>query len=101
MIANRLRVNLEELQEKTGHPKWRQVDLNASLPGWERYDCVSKYLDTQVVEGKGRSCSFGGGARLPESVQRPETTADPKCNDKNLDNPIVRSLCKNLQKLQQ
>jgi uncharacterized protein len=29
---------------KNGHPKWKSVDLDAPLKGWEQYDCVSKYL---------------------------------------------------------
>lgn len=35
--------NLEWLT-KNGHPKWKSVDLDASLKGWEQYDCVSKVL---------------------------------------------------------
>ena len=27
-----------------GHPKWKSVDLNYPLKGWEQYDCVKKYL---------------------------------------------------------
>ena len=27
-----------------GHPKWKAVDLNFPLRGWEQYDCVTKYL---------------------------------------------------------
>jgi TRAP transporter TAXI family solute receptor len=27
-----------------GHPKWKAVDLNFPLRGWEQYDCVSRYL---------------------------------------------------------
>lgn len=29
---------------ENGHPKWKSVDLNFSLKGWEQYDCVKKYL---------------------------------------------------------
>jgi uncharacterized protein len=29
---------------KNGHPKWKSVDLDAPLRGWEQYDCVAKYL---------------------------------------------------------
>jgi uncharacterized protein len=29
---------------KNGHPKWKSVDLTASLKGWEQYDCVSRVL---------------------------------------------------------
>ena len=28
---------------KNGHPKWKSVDLDAPLKGWEQYDCVAKY----------------------------------------------------------
>jgi uncharacterized protein len=27
-----------------GHPKWKSVDLEYPLRGWEQYDCVRKYL---------------------------------------------------------
>jgi uncharacterized protein len=27
-----------------GHPKWKAVDLNFPLKGWEQYDCVRKFL---------------------------------------------------------
>jgi hypothetical protein len=27
-----------------GHPKWKTVDLNAPLKGWEQYDCVTKVV---------------------------------------------------------
>jgi TRAP transporter TAXI family solute receptor len=27
-----------------GHPKWKTVDLNAQLKGWEQYDCVTKVV---------------------------------------------------------
>jgi hypothetical protein len=29
---------------KNGHPKWKSVDLDAPLKGWEQYDCVAKYI---------------------------------------------------------
>ena len=29
---------------KHGHPRWKRVDLNFPLSGWEQYDCVRKYL---------------------------------------------------------
>jgi len=27
-----------------GHAKWKSVDLNFPLRGWDQYDCVKKYL---------------------------------------------------------
>ena len=29
---------------RNGHPKWKSVDLDTPLKGWEQYDCVAKYL---------------------------------------------------------
>ena len=29
---------------KNGHPKWKAVDLDFPLKGWDQYDCVRKYL---------------------------------------------------------
>ena len=29
---------------KNGHPKWKSVNLDAPLKGWEQYDCVRKYV---------------------------------------------------------
>ena len=31
-----------------GHPKWKAVDLNFPLKGWDQYDCVRKYLGKSV-----------------------------------------------------
>jgi len=35
--------NLEWLRVN-GHPKWKSVDLNYPLKGWEQYDCVKKVI---------------------------------------------------------
>jgi hypothetical protein len=34
---------------RNGHPKWKVVDLDAQLKGWEQYDCVKKYLSKRPV----------------------------------------------------
>jgi hypothetical protein len=35
--------NIGWLREN-GHPKWKSVDLDFKLKGWEQYDCVTKFL---------------------------------------------------------
>jgi TRAP-type uncharacterized transport system substrate-binding protein len=47
-FAQLLATNLESLK-KNGHPKWKVVDLDFPLKGWEQYDCVRKYLKPGVV----------------------------------------------------
>lgn len=32
--------------KENGHPKWKTVDLNYPLKGWEQYDCVKRLLNT-------------------------------------------------------
>ncbi len=38
-----LQENIGWLREN-GHPKWKSVDLDYNLKGWEQYDCARKYL---------------------------------------------------------
>ena len=33
---------------KNGHSKWKSVDLEYPLKGWEQYDCVRKYLSKPI-----------------------------------------------------
>ncbi len=42
-FARMLAQNLDWLV-KNGHPKWKSVDLEYPLKGWEQYDCVRRYL---------------------------------------------------------
>jgi TRAP transporter TAXI family solute receptor len=40
-----------------GHPKWKSVDLEYPLRGWEQYDCVRKYLGKPVLSPTERPAS--------------------------------------------
>jgi TRAP transporter TAXI family solute receptor len=42
-MAKLIYSNLDWLRQN-GHPKWKSVDLDYPLKGWEQYDCVKKYL---------------------------------------------------------
>lgn len=42
-VGRHIYQNLERLQQN-GHPKWNAVNLDASLKGWEQYDCVRNKL---------------------------------------------------------
>jgi hypothetical protein len=42
-FAQILYENIGWLREN-GHPKWKSVDLDFALKGWEQYDCVRRYL---------------------------------------------------------
>jgi uncharacterized protein len=40
-----------------GHPKWKSVDLEYPLRGWEQYDCVRRHLGKPVSQPVDRSAS--------------------------------------------
>jgi uncharacterized protein len=53
---------------KNGHPKWKQVDLDYALKGWEQYDCVRKHLAKTPPDGGSPAASAG---------ERPPTERNP------------------------
>jgi len=45
-VAQQIAAGLDWLK-RHGHPKWRQVDLDYQLKGWEPSDCVRRYVGRQ------------------------------------------------------
>ena len=52
---------------QNGHPKWKAVDLNYPLKGWEQYDCVRKYVGTAA-------------AATPAAATKPAANENPVFN---------------------
>ncbi len=48
-FAKIMNENIESLRAN-GHPKWKSVDLNAPVKGWEQYECVKKYLQPSQTQ---------------------------------------------------
>jgi TRAP transporter TAXI family solute receptor len=48
---------------KNGHPKWKAVDLDFPLKGWEQYDCVARY-----VKKGGRPAASSAKSASPNPV---------------------------------
>jgi uncharacterized protein len=40
-----------------GHPKWKQIDLDYQVKGWEQYDCVRTYLARSPSDGAAPAAS--------------------------------------------
>lgn len=56
---------LETLQTTPGnHPKWKEVSLTGSVPGWKRYPPMQRRIDAAVVQGAGVSASARDGGSL-------------------------------------
>ena len=53
--------------QQNGHPKWKAVDLNYPLKGWEQYDCVRKYIGSGV-------------AGVPAAAAKPAASENPVFN---------------------
>lgn len=56
-FAQILNANIDWLREN-GHPKWKSVDLDFPLQGWEQYDCVRKNLVKRVQTTKKASAEI-------------------------------------------
>ena len=59
----------QEWLQKNGHPKWKAVDLNYPLRGWEQYDCVRKYLGKPVATPAGGSAPRSAGNPVFDAIK--------------------------------
>jgi TRAP-type uncharacterized transport system substrate-binding protein len=60
--------NISEFQKPPRHPKWREVNLAATLPGWTRFEVAQMWLDSQRRAAQ----------RIPPAVNNgPAAAADP------------------------
>jgi TRAP-type uncharacterized transport system substrate-binding protein len=50
---------IAELQKPPHHPKWREVNLAAMLPGWQRFEAAQAWLDSQRGEHQRSSANNG------------------------------------------
>jgi uncharacterized protein len=55
--------------QKNGHPKWKAVDLNYPLRGWEQYDCVRKYLGKPVAASGSGSATRTAGNPVFDAIK--------------------------------
>jgi TRAP transporter TAXI family solute receptor len=64
LIASR-----QDWLQKNGHSKWKAVDLNYPLRGWEQYDCVRKYLGKPVAATGGSPAGKPGGNPVFDAIK--------------------------------
>ncbi|HEX7127735.1 MAG TPA: TAXI family TRAP transporter solute-binding subunit [Thermodesulfobacteriota bacterium] len=58
-FARMLADNVDWLRAN-GHPKWKTVDLEYQLKGWEQYDCVRRHLGRRALPASAASRSGSG-----------------------------------------
>jgi uncharacterized protein len=49
-----------ELQKPPRHPKWREVNIAATLPGWTRFVAAQQWLDSQPAQAQHNTPSNNG-----------------------------------------
>ena len=59
----------QEWLQKNGHPKWKAVDLNFPLRGWEQYDCVRKALGKSPASGPATTTARSGLNPVFEAIK--------------------------------
>jgi TRAP-type uncharacterized transport system substrate-binding protein len=71
---------IAEFQKPPRHPKWREVNLAASLPGWTRFDAAQAWLDKERLDPPTAISEQPGAPRKPAAVAaaaRSASAADP------------------------
>jgi hypothetical protein len=86
---------IAEFQKPPRHVKWREVNLAASLPGWNRFEAAQAWLDSQrqVAQQRNppnnsrpatpeqgtapRQAVALGGTRSANSAEQQKQTVDP------------------------
>ena len=54
---------------QNGHPRWKTVDLDFRLDGWEQYDCVQKYVGRPSPVESSPSASAGPRNPVNEAIK--------------------------------
>jgi TRAP transporter TAXI family solute receptor len=51
------------------HPKWREVNIAATLPGWTRFEAAQKWIDSRrVADSTQTAASSGGSTRVDPAL---------------------------------
>jgi len=54
---------------ENGHPKWKVVDLNYALRGWEQYDCVRRALGKAPLPAAARTGTPGSSNPVSDAIK--------------------------------
>jgi TRAP transporter TAXI family solute receptor len=68
----------DQFQQPPRHPKWREVNLTAEVPGWTRFQASQDWLDKQ---SSSRTASPATQARFNEFLAQANPTVNKKLTD--------------------
>jgi TRAP-type uncharacterized transport system substrate-binding protein len=58
---------IEDFKKPPHHPKWREVNIAATLPGWDRFEGAQNWLDSRRG-GEGPAVAAGGAGLRPSAM---------------------------------
>jgi uncharacterized protein len=78
---------IAEFQKPPRHPKWREVNISATLPGWNRFEAAQAWLDEHRLEAQRNTpgglpapaepAAASGGVRSASGAEQLKPTTDP------------------------
>jgi uncharacterized protein len=65
---------IDEFRQAPRHPKWREVNITAKLPGWNRFDAAETWIasNASAPEVSSQSAPLAGGSAKPEAQPQPD-----------------------------
>jgi TRAP transporter TAXI family solute receptor len=88
--------NFDRFLEKPRHPKWREVNLAATLPGWNRFTPAQEVLDRDP----GLTVARNAGEDISQFVTGTTSATKPLDLDKDKREELFRSFIKWKERLQ-
>jgi TRAP-type uncharacterized transport system substrate-binding protein len=64
-LVERMFANWEKFQTAPRHPKWKEVNLAATVPGWTRWAPAEEQLQIMRQQQQAQAASVGSGAGRP------------------------------------
>jgi TRAP-type uncharacterized transport system substrate-binding protein len=82
---------MDQLRFPPYHPKWREVDLGARIPGWTRFAAASQYVKS-TGEDAGKPVPGTGSTQQPGSIAPTGAGGDPLTSPTASTSPVKPAL---------
>jgi TRAP-type uncharacterized transport system substrate-binding protein len=79
-----------EFQNPPRHPKWREVNIAATLPGWTRFDAAQAWLDAKGLEAQAEKRLDLRQPVATGEARRADALVDPSWRDSPLFQEFLR-----------
>ena len=76
MFVGALFSKFDKMRQPPRHPSWRDVNLSASIRGWQRFPAAKQWLDRQALEASAKSSGVDVGKLRAQAVKAAPYNAD-------------------------